>query len=122
MDVVGELRDKILAQLADPDSRRMIISTRRAPKTALALRDELGLPTSTVYRKIVELRECSLLMVEKMVEREDGKKEASYACAFTKITLSWGKEGIELELSPSEQALERRWFELFFKKPASEPR
>lgn len=108
-----------MAQIADPDSRRIIASTLREAKTPQAVGKELDLPTSTLYRKITELKTCGLLMVDRIVVRDDGKREPAYLCSFAEMTITAGKEGVELELVLTERGMERRWFELFFPKAAS---
>ncbi len=119
MKIEGDLRDAIMAQMADPDSRRIIASTLREAKTAQAVGKELDLPTSTLYRKIAELKACGLLMVEKIAVRDDGKREPAYLCSFAAMTITPGEKEVELELVLTERGMERRWFELFFPKAAS---
>lgn len=110
----------VLAQLADSDCRRIITATTGESKTPLALCKELNLPTSTLYRKVADLKKCSLLMVERIVIREDGKKEPSYVCTFEAISVRAQGRDIQLELVLSSLAKERRWFELFFSRPRPE--
>lgn len=117
--IEGELRDGIVAQLADPDCRRIIGSTLKESKTALEMGVELNLPTSTLYRKLAELRRYGLLMVERIVVKEDGKREAAYACTFKEISVKPGEKEVELELVLTDRGMEKKWFELFFSKPAS---
>jgi hypothetical protein len=121
MKVDGDLRDRIVAQLADPDSRRIISSTLRESKTALTIGKELDLPTSTLYRKLADLKKCGLLMVDRIVVREDGKREPAYACTFKQISLKPGEKEVELEIVLSERGMEKTWFEFFFASPASGP-
>lgn len=119
MKIEGNLRDEIIAQLADPDSRRIIISTIREPKTAMAIGRELNLPTSTLYRKISELKGCGLLMVDRIAIREDGKREPAYTCTFKEISFKAREKEVELELVLSDRGMEKKWFELFFTGAAS---
>lgn len=119
MKVGGKVRDEIMAHLGDPDSRRIIACTLRESKTALAICKELDLPTSTFYRKLAELKECGLLMAEKITVRDDGKREPAYVCTFKEISLRPGEEGVELELVLSDHGMEKKWFELFFAKAES---
>ncbi len=109
----------IVAQMADSESRLIINSTLKAPKTAMAIGKELGMPTSTLYRKIADLKRCGLLMVDRIVVREDGKREPAYACTFKEISFRTGEKGVELEVVLSERGMVKTWFELFFPTPAS---
>lgn len=114
MKVGGELRDAIIAQLGDPDSRRIITATLVNSKTTQAIGAELALPTSTLYRKIAELKRCGLLMVDRISVREDGKREPAYVCTFKELTLRPGPDEVELDMVLSDRGTERRWFDLFF--------
>lgn len=116
MRVTGDLREKIIAQLADLESRQIVASVLREPKTAVAIGQEMSLPSSTLYRKVSELKECGLLMVDSFSIRPDGKREARYVCSFTEIVLRPGDREVELEVTPSARSLEKRWFELFFSR------
>jgi predicted transcriptional regulator len=114
MRVATGLRERMLVQLADPDSFRIVSSVLTESKSAMAIGKELNLPSSTLYRKISELKECALLMTDTFVVRADGKREALYTCTFKEIVFRTTEHALELELVPTERSLEKRWFELFF--------
>jgi DNA-binding transcriptional ArsR family regulator len=114
--VTGDLRQKIINQLADQESHDIIAAVLREQKTAAMIGEELDLPPSTLYRKISELKECGLLMIDSFDFRPDGKREARYACSFSEILFKTKGDKIELEIIPSARGLEKRWFELFFSK------
>jgi len=86
------------------------------PKTAIEIEKGLGLPQSTLYRKISELKDCGLLMTESFAVREDGRREAVYACPFSEVRFKAEQGVIELEVIQTEESLRKRWFELFFSK------
>lgn len=86
------------------------------PKTAVDIEKKLDLPQSTLYRKISELKECGLLMVEEYAVRQDGRREALFACPFAEVRFKAGREEIELELVETKEGLEKKWFALFFSK------
>jgi DNA-binding transcriptional ArsR family regulator len=116
MRVTEDLRERILAQLADPESLQIITSVVKEGRTALELGKELSLPSTTLYRKIAELRECGLVTVDTFEFGPNGKREARFACTFKEIVLRTSREGIELEVIPSARSQEKGWFELFFAK------
>jgi hypothetical protein len=116
MRVTGELREKIIAQLADLESRRIVASVLKEPKTAVTIGQEVSIPPSSLYRKISELKDCTLLMIDSFSIRPDGKREARYICSFSEIVIRPGDGEIELEITPSARGLEKRWFELFFSR------
>ena len=111
--VVGQLKEKMIASLADSESRRILNAVVAKPRTAVEIEKVTGLPQSTLYRKISELKECGLLMVERFAVRPDGKREALYACSFAEVRYKAASGQIELELVQTEESVERKWFELF---------
>src|ERR1035437_4432960 len=114
MKVAEGLREKILAQLADSESFQIIACVLEEKKSAMTIAKELNLPSTTLYRKISELKECGLLMIDTFALRPDGKREALYACTFREMVFRATTEhGFELEIIPSARSLEKRWFELF---------
>jgi hypothetical protein len=116
MRATDDLRERILAQLADIESLRIIASVLNERKTAIEIGKELGLPSTTLYRKVSELKECGLLTVDTFGFRPNGKREAQYGCAFSEIVLRTTSHGLELELIPSRKSQEKRRFELLSSK------
>jgi len=112
--VAGALKERIISCFSDPECRRIVTTVIAKPKTAVEIEKEIGLPQSTLYRKISELRESGLLMVERYVIRPDGRREALYACPFTEVRFKADQGEIELDVIQTEESLEKRWFELFF--------
>jgi predicted transcriptional regulator len=112
----GRLKEMAIAGLADPESRSIIVAVLTKPKPAVEIEKEVGLPPSTLYRKISELKECGLLMVDRFEVRSDGRREALYACPFAEVRFIRKQGEIELEVIQTEESLERRWFELFFSR------
>lgn len=117
--VAGHLMEMIIASLADPESRSIIIAVSAKPKASVEIEKELGLPQSTLYRKISELKECGLLMVERYEVRPDGRREALYACPFTEVRFKPEQGAIALDVIQTEESREKRWFELFFSRQDS---
>ena len=113
MLVTGELKLRICASFADPESMKILEATFEVPKTKSTLEPELGIPQSTIYRKIAALRECGLLMIDSYAIRPDGKREAAYICTFREIRFKAEGGELQLEVIESRRSAERRWFELF---------
>ena len=99
--VTGEVKQQVISTLSDSDSRRIITAVFEESKTIGAIEKELGLPQSTLYRKISEMRRCGLLMVDRFVIRPDGKREAVYARSFDEVRLRSEKQDIQLEIIES---------------------
>ena len=125
MRVTGELRQKMIEAFGDADTQRILSCISQDSKTASTIEAELGLSSSTTYRKIGELRESGLIMIDRFLTRADGKREATYTCTFKEMkfttSTSAGEEGIggiELEVTLSKRAEEKKWFDWFFSSPA----
>jgi predicted transcriptional regulator len=114
VNVTGELKERVIAVLADPESRRIITGVYEEPKTISTISEEIGLPHSTLYRKVSELKKCGLLMVDRFVVKPDGKREAVYARSFDEVRVKSERQDVQVEIVESTKSLEKRWFELFF--------
>jgi DNA-binding Lrp family transcriptional regulator len=111
----------MIVALGDPEAQQIMSSVIRESRTSSTIAKELGLPPSTVYRKIGQMRECGLLLIDRFLIGPDGKREALYACAFTEIRFKAEAKSLELEITLSQKALEKRWFEMFFSKTQEAP-
>ena len=108
--------ERILACVADKESLSILASVERESKTAASIERDIGCCASTLYRKLAQMKDCGLLMIDRFDLRPDGKREARYLSAFTEIRLLDGGEGLEIELVENRRSMERRWFETFFSK------
>lgn len=121
MRVAGQLGQEMLARFGDPESRDILGAVASTPRSALEIERVVGLPQSTLYRKISRLRECGLLMVDRFVLRPDGTKEALYLCTFDRLCVRMDGKETQVELIEAPRSVERRWFELFFARSISPP-
>ncbi len=111
----------MIAVLGDPEAQQIMSLAIREPKTSTTIAKELGLPPSTVYRKIGEMRGCGLLLIDRFLISPDGRREALYACAFTEIRFKTEAQELVLEITLSQKALEKKWFDIFFSKSGERP-
>ena len=107
--VDADLGRAILSSVADTDSRRIFECLLGEPKTTLAIGEQVRLPQSTLYRKISEMKQCGLLLIDSFEIKRDGKREARYSCAFTEIVFRVKGEETELEVVPTQRSIEKRW-------------
>jgi predicted transcriptional regulator len=123
--VTGQLKARMIQMLGDPDAQRILSCVSRESKTVSTIEAELALSSSTTYRKIGELKESGLLMVDRFSDKPEGKKEAMYICTFKEVkftTTEAGEHGggeIELDIKLSGRAEEKRWFDWFFSSSSS---
>lgn len=71
-----DITHKILNQLTDLESRYILFSIIKKPKTIKEISKEQKIPTSSVYKKIQELKVCAL--VSKQNKFLDNKHIATY--------------------------------------------
>ena len=107
------LRSRILAGLGDHENMAIIHSIAKESKTALAISLETQIPASTVYRKLVELKELGLV-IRDHVEIRGGKRLTYHVAAFSEIRLKSVGGVLRLELVPSAAAASRVWLNLLW--------
>jgi predicted transcriptional regulator len=97
----SKVRDALIAALADDYSRKIILKTINKAQSVEELSRSEGIPISTAYRRINELKDVGLLAIEKTILSDDGKKYELYRSAFKsfRIDLEQGEIKIEAELN-----------------------
>lgn len=106
--------DRILDEVGDEVSRKILKSLSSAPKTAAEISLETGIPAPTVYRKVVQLRTAGLVSTSSFII-QGGKKEAIQYCTINQIhwTLQSGNDS--LKLRSSKVGVDFLWMRLFSK-------
>ena len=61
-----DVNQKVLESLADAQSRSILFSVIKQGKTAAELAEKHKIPLSSVYKKISDLEDLSLIKVEKL--------------------------------------------------------
>jgi predicted transcriptional regulator len=110
-----QVRDAIVRALADEYSRKILLSLVDKAKSVEELSHSLGIPISTAYRRVNEMREIGLLTVEKTVITDDGKKSELYRSAFKGINILLEKAEIVIDVELNEDVatrLSRLWASL----------
>jgi DNA-binding transcriptional ArsR family regulator len=106
-------RSRILAGLGDPENIAIIRSITKESKTAVKISSETHIPASTVYRKLVELKELGLV-IRDHVEIKGGKRLTFHVAAFSEIRLKSAGGVLRLEMVPSAAAASRAWLNLLW--------
>ena len=94
-----DITQKIIEALADAESRSIIFSTTRRGKTASNLSESLKIPLSSVYKKLSELEDLTLIEVEKTILSEKGRRFKVYRSRINKAEISIKKPDPTLTLS-----------------------
>jgi DNA-binding transcriptional ArsR family regulator len=107
------LRDRIARALEDTDSSRILHSIRAVPKNAEVIATEVGVPLSSLYRKLAILRGAGLIFVRSFEITDEGKRQELFLSAVTEVKLIVSGERLEIELIPTEENASRAWLKLF---------
>ena len=95
------MNQKVLDALADVQSRAILFSVIKKGKTAAELADEHRIPLSSVYKKISELEDLTLLKVERWILSDSGRKFKVYRSRISRAEVSIRKSEPVISLSPN---------------------
>ena len=96
-----DVNQKVLEALADAQSRTILFSVIKEGKTAAELAEEHRIPLSSVYKKISDLEDLSLIKIEKWILSDNGKKFKVYKSRIGKADISIRKPEPVISLSPN---------------------
>ena len=94
-----DITQKVIEALADAESRAIIFSITRKGKTANELSAMLKIPLSSVYKKLTDLENLTLIKIEKTVLSERGKRFKIYKSIINKSEILIKKPEQTLSLS-----------------------
>ena len=94
-----DITQKVLEALIDTESRAIIFSIVHRSKTASSLSTSLKIPLSSVYKKLSDLENLTLIEIEKTVLSENGKRFKVYKSRINKAEILIRKPDPILSLS-----------------------
>ena len=94
-----DITQKVIEALADAESRAIIFSIVKKGKTATQLSSKLKIPLSSVYKKLTDLQNLTLIEIEKTVLSERGKRFKVYRSRINKAEILIKKPDPTLSLS-----------------------
>ena len=94
-----DITQKVILALADAESRAIIFSIIRKGKTASNLSQSLKIPLSSVYKKLSDLEDLTLIEIEKTILSEKGRRFKIYKSRINKAEISIKKSEPILSLS-----------------------
>ena len=94
-----DITQKVILALADAESRAIIFSIIRKGKTASNLSESLKIPLSSVYKKLADLEDLTLIEIEKTILSEKGRRFKIYKSRINKAVISIKKSEPILSLS-----------------------
>ncbi|MCH7967290.1 MAG: helix-turn-helix domain-containing protein [Nitrosopumilus sp.] len=96
-----DITQKVIEALADSESRAILFSVIKKGSTAAELSNKLKIPLSSVYKKLADLEELTLIKVEKWLLSDKGRKYKVYRSRISKAEISIKKPEPILTLVPN---------------------
>lgn len=94
-----DITQKVIESLADAESRTILFSLIHRGKTASNLSVSLKIPLSSVYKKISDLENLTLIKVEKTILSEKGRRFKVYRSRINRAEISIKKPEPTLSLT-----------------------
>ena len=96
-----DVTQKVIEMLADAESRAILFSIIRKGKTASQLSEKHKIPLSSVYKKISDLQELTLIKVDSWRISDKGRKFKIYKSRISNAEISIKKPEATLVLTPN---------------------
>ena len=116
MEITDPARVQSLVQgLADEYSRKILLSAIPAAKSVEDMSREDDIPLSTAYRRVHELLDAQLLVVEKIIVTADGKKYELLRSAYKAVTVNFVGGVMKVDAVVNEdvaEKLRRMWMSM----------
>lgn len=96
-----DVTQKVIEALADSESRSILFSTIRKGKTAAELSNGLKIPLSSVYKKLSDLEDLTLIEVKRWMISEKGRKFKIYRSRISRADILIRKPDPVLNLVPN---------------------
>ena len=113
MEITDSARAQAFIQgLADEYSRKILLSAIPGAKSVEDLSRENGIPLSSCYRRVHELLDAQLLLIERIVLTPEGKKYELLRSAYRAVTVSLvgGVMRVDVEINEDvAEKLRRMW-------------
>ncbi|MDA4124533.1 MAG: hypothetical protein OK438_03675 [Thaumarchaeota archaeon] len=108
MEITDPARTQSLVQgLADEYSRKILLSAIPAAKSVEDMSRENDIPLSTCYRRVHELLDAQILVVEKIIVTPDGKKYELLRSAFRAVSISFEGGVMKVDATVNEDVAEK---------------
>ena len=97
----------IVQSLADEYSRKILLSAISGAKSVEDLSKENDIPLSTCYRRVHELLDAHILVVELIVVTAEGKKYELLRSAYRAVTVNFENGIIKVEAVINEDVADK---------------
>jgi predicted ArsR family transcriptional regulator len=96
-----DVTQKVIEALADAESRTILFSLIKQGRTAAEVSDKHKIPLSSVYKKLSDLENLTLIHVERWMISDKGRKFKVYRSRISKADISIKKPEPTLVLAPN---------------------
>jgi predicted ArsR family transcriptional regulator len=96
-----DITQKVIEALADAESRTILFSLIKQGRTASEIADKYKIPLSSVYKKLSDLEDLTLVHVERWMISDKGRKFKVYRSRISKADISIKKPEPVLVLAPN---------------------
>jgi predicted ArsR family transcriptional regulator len=96
-----DVTQKVIEALADAESRTILFSLIKQGRTAADISDKHKIPLSSVYKKLSDLENLTLIHVERWMISDKGRKFKVYRSRISKADISIKKPEPTLILAPN---------------------
>ncbi|SHO48037.1 conserved hypothetical protein [Nitrosotalea sinensis] len=103
--------DEILSILGDEYSRKILSILSKNEMNAQEISENLGIPSSTTYRKIKNLENIKLVKKTKVIRTLEGLDESYYKSLVSGIEIKFkdGEISCKIERFTMDQKIQRLW-------------
>ena len=96
-----DVTQKVVSMLADAESRTILFSVVKKGKTASELSQKHKIPLSSVYKKISDLEELTLIKVDSWRISDSGRKFKIYKSRIKNAEINIKKPEVSIVLTPN---------------------
>ena len=96
-----DITQKVIEALADAESRAILFSIIKKGKTASEISEKYKIPLSSVYKKLTDLEDLTLVEIDKWLISDKGRKFKVYRSRISKADISIKKSEPTLILIPN---------------------
>ena len=96
-----DITQRVIEELADAESRTIVFSIIKKGRTAAEIAEKYKIPLSSVYKKLTDLEELTLVEVEHWLISDKGRRFKVYRSRISKADISIKKPEPMLNLAPN---------------------
>jgi len=106
-EIGDQMSKAILAALGDDFSDKILSCTNEKARTVEEISSLEGIPLSTCYRRIRHLVDSGLLLIERIVITNSGRRFAEYRSSFASFQVSFDPTGTHVQASLNQDVADK---------------